>query len=548
MKFRMAFCLVILFLTKVLTVKAQKENKMPPRPKLVVGIVIDQMRWDYLYRYADRFSEGGFKKLQHKGFQCQQTFINFLPTFTAPGHATIYTGSVPAIHGIAANDWYDSETGKAWYCTEDTVETSVGTDSKAGKMSPRNLLTTTITDELRLATNMRSRTFGIGLKDRGSILPAGHLSNGSFWYDYVSGQFITSSYYRSELPKWLQDFNNRKLAKTYLSQPWELLQDLSQYRHSLPDSNAYEGKSKKETAPVFPHSSNENYTDVRYVPAGNTITFDMAKACLKGEKIGQGDATDFLCISLSATDYAGHRYGPNSLEMEDMYLRLDMEMANFLNHLDKTIGKGKYLLFLTADHGSAHNASYMKDLKIPAGSISESAFLKNLHEFAIENFGGIGAESFIRTVYNYQVFLNDAGIRKAGKSREEIKTKIREWLLLQSGIADVIDLENINKTPLPEPIRNRVVNGYNRRRSGSLQIILDPGWYSGYSSTTGTTHGSWNPYDSHIPLIWYGWKIRKGEDFERREMTDIAATLAALLHIQMPNGCIGKVIAPLLKK
>ncbi|MBS1589788.1 MAG: alkaline phosphatase family protein [Bacteroidetes bacterium] len=516
------------------------------RPKLVVGIVIDQMRWDYLYRFYDRFGNDGFKRLLNGGFSCAQTKINYLPAYTAPGHSCIYTGSVPSIHGIAGNDWIDIQSGKSVYCTEDNSVLPVGGSVSAGKMSPRNLLTTTITDELRLATNFQSRVFGISLKDRGAIIPAGHLANGAFWYDDSMGSFISSTYYGKSLPTWLSNFNNQHLPDSFLKQKWQLLFPENSYKQSLNDDNPYKGKIPGEKDSRFPHLQTQHlkYSTLRFTPWGNSYTIAASKACIEGEKLGLSvNQTDFLCISFSSTDYIGHTFSPNSMEVEDTYLRLDRDLADFFTYLDKKIGKGKYLLFLTADHGAAHNARFLIDNHVPAGNENEYQVGQHLRQFLKQE---TGYDSLVRGVENYQVIFNDDKIKQAGLTLKAIKSKVKNWFLQQPQVAYVVDMDNIAATPLPGNLSAMIANGYNRLRSGSMLIIYNPGWYHGYSPT-GTTHGTWHPYDTHIPLIWYGWKIKNGESQTPAMMEDIAATLAALLHIQMPNGCIGKPISELFK-
>lgn len=524
------------------------QDKQVKRPKLVVGIVVDQMRWDYLYRYYDRYSEGGFKRLMNEGFNCQNTLINYLPSFTAPGHTCAYTGSVPSIHGIAGNDWLDNISGKYWYCTEDTAVKSIGGSDAAGKMSPRNLLASTVTDELRLATNMHSKVFGVALKDRASILPAGHLANGSFWFDDATGNFITSTFYSNALPQWVVNFNGKRYADSFIKKQWNLLYPAHTYTQSIADNNNYETPFSGETAPVFPHtissSKNTNYYGLRYLPGGNTIVVKLAEACIKAEQLGQTGNTDFLCVSFSTPDYLGHRFAPNSVEVEDIYLRLDKELANLLNYLDRHVGEGDYTVFLTADHGAAHNPQYLRDIKMYAGITSDKAMASELNAYLGKKFK---AGALVDTIINYQVYLREDLITKTGVNRNDVKTAITTWLEKQDGVDYAIDLEFIGRIALPEPIREMVVNGYNRKRSGCIQLIPEPGWYSSDYGLKGTTHGTWNPYDTHIPLLWYGWGIPAGETFKPVHMTDIAATVAALLHIQMPNGCIGKPIPQIVK-
>lgn len=509
------------------------------RPKIVVGIVIDQMRWDYLYRYYERYGHSGFRRLLNKGYNCQQTHINYLPTYTAPGHACVYTGSVPAIHGIAGNDWVD-RSGNAMYCVRDTT-VAMTEETKDGPMSPANLLTTTVTDELRLATNFKSRVYGVALKDRGSILPAGHLANAAYWFNDLTGNFVSSSYYTNPNPDWLKAFNNRHIADSFVNEGWYPLYNADTYKQSVADSNRWEGAYKWETAATFPHLFNKlegekRHAAVKSIPGGNSLTLMMAKACIDGERLGTGDATDFLTISLSSTDYVGHRYAPNSMEAEDTYLRLDRDIANLLLFLDKQYGRNGYLLFLTADHGGAHNAGYLTDHGVPAGV--GMRVKEDLNTYLQQVFG---IDGLVVYTDNYQICYNEALIAGSGKDREVIRATTMAWLEARPEVANVIDLENIWRSTVPEPLRTMAINGYHNKRSGGIQMVLNPGWY-GSEHITGTTHGTWNPYDSHIPLIWYGWNIMPGETNEPVHMTDIAPTVATLLHIQMPNGCVGKPI------
>lgn len=522
---------------------AQQTNP-PARPKLVVGIVVDQMRWDYLYRFQSRYGKGGFMRLMNEGFNCQNTMISYLPSFTAPGHTCIYTGSVPAFHGVVANDWVDNRTGKSWYCTEDSTVKSIG-GGAAGLMSPKNLLASTITDELRLATNFRSRTFGISIKDRGSILPAGHTANAAYWYDGETGNFITSSFYMQQLPQWVSNFNNRNLNDSLMKLEWNTLYPIDSYVESTTDDNTYEGLNKGENKPVFPHKTSiaTDKGAIRSTPYGNTITRLMAQACIEAEQLGQRDETDFLAVSFSSTDYVGHQYAPNSVEIEDTYLRFDKDLELFLNYLDTKVGKGNYTVFLTADHGGAHNASYLQDKRIPAKSVTLAKITKQLNTFLQQKYGD---SSLVNSLMNYQVYMNEGAIVKDKLDREQVRTAIMNWFRIQDGITQVLDLEHPDKSIVPEPLKTMVTNGYYPNRCGTIQIIMDPGWYSGYANT-GTTHGSWNPYDTHIPLLWYGWGIKKGETSRITHMTDISATLAAMLHIQAPNACIGEVIEEVRK-
>lgn len=526
------------FLIILLTLSASAQKKSADRPKLVVGIVVDQMRWDYLYRYYDRYSQNGFKRLMKDGFKCEQTMLNYLPSYTAPGHSTIYTGALPAIHGICGNDWIEASTLQNRYCAQDDEANAIGGSQRAGKMSPRQMKSSTIGDELRLATNFRSRVFGISIKDRGAIFPAGHLANAAYWFDDSTGNFISSDYYCKALPDWLNAFNNKKWPDQLLATNWETLYPIDSYTQSIDDSNNYEELRKGELAPIFPHQlAAGNYKEIRSLPIGNTLSFKLAKTLIRNEALGQKKETDFLCLSLSSSDYVGHAYAPNSIEVEDLYLRLDKELASFLSFLDDETGEGNYLIFLTADHGAAHNAAFLKDNKIPAGILSEYQLKKDLNKLLLKKYG---TDSLVRAVMNYQVVLNERLIENKKIDREILKQSIILSCRQYAGMASVLDIENLYKSPVPNFLKELIQNGYFPSRCGPIALIYEPAWYS--DGPKGTTHGTWNPYDTHIPLLWYGWNIPAGASDEKNNVTNIAATLAALLHIQMPNGANGTVI------
>jgi predicted AlkP superfamily pyrophosphatase or phosphodiesterase len=517
-----------------------------PRPKLIVGVVVDQMRWDYLYRYFDRYEDGGFKRMIYDGFSCENTFINYLPSYTAVGHSTIFTGSVPAIHGITGNDWIDQTTGRHWYCTEDTIEQSVGTSSPEGKMSPRNLLVSTVTDELRLGTNFQSKVIGISLKDRAAILPAGHTANGAFWFDDATGNFITSTYYMKDLPQWVKDFNGNKVPEKLTANDWKPLYPIDTYKQSTEDEEPWEGLFGDEKTSIFPHHTaaafKQKIGSIRSTPFGNELTLDFAKAAIDGNKLGQGSATDFLTINCASTDYVGHMFGPNSIEVEDTYLRLDKELASFFKYLDEKVGKGNYTVFLSADHGAAHAIGFMKEHKIPADIFAGSRLLKNINDLLAQKFGITGLAI---SGMNYHINFNLKKIDSSDLNYDSIKKITVSYLQKQPGVEFAADIDNIGEAPIPEPIKAMIINGYNSKRCGSVIIIPEPGGFEG--SMRGTTHGNWNPYDTHIPLLFMGWGIKHGVTNHKIYMTDIAPTIAALLHIQMPNGCVGEVIGEVRK-
>ena len=509
-------------------------------PKLVVGVVVDQMRWDFLYRYSDRYTADGFKRLLREGFSCENTYIPYLPTYTAPGHTCIYTGSVPSLHGILGNSWYSRAKKRNIYCTEDDSVRTVGSASVAGQMSPRNMMATTVTDELRIATNFRSKTIGVALKDRGAILPAGHAANAAYWFDNSSGGWISSTYYMNELPGWVSKLNARKLPDQYLKQTWKTLFPINTYLQSTADAKSYEGKLPGEDN-TFDHETgtivNNKYESFRYTPLANTYTIDMAKAAIEGEALGKRGVTDFLTVSFSSPDYAGHAFGPNSIEVEDMYLRLDRDLGAFLKYLDGAVGKGNYLLFLTADHGVANVPGFMRENKMPAGEAADASVRRSVNEALKKQYG---VSTLVTSVLNYQVFLNDSLLTANKLDKNAVKGSVIEALLQHPGIDKAVDLETVESSSLPEQVKKVIVNGYNQRLSGDVQFVFKPQWFDGWNS--GTSHGAWNPYDAHIPLVFFGWNIKPGKLMREVYMTDIAPTVASLLRIQRPNATVGEAI------
>lgn len=531
-------------------IQAQVKNTNVPRPKLVVGIMVDQMRWDYLYRFYERYGNGGFKRMLNEGFSCENAYINYAPSVTAIGHSTVYTGSVPAIHGITGNDWIIQATGENMYCAADSTVSTVGSSSvAAGKMSPKNMLVTTMTDELRLATNFRSKVIAIASKDRGAILPGGHTANAAYWYDGGSGNWITSTYYMNALPAWVTKFNEQKYPEKYLKQDWNTLYPIETYVQSTKDNVPYEGKFPGMNTPTFPVKTSEMLNRglglLTSTPYGSSLTLDLAKAAVENEAMGADEITDFLAISISSPDYIGHQFGPNSIEVEDTYLRLDRDLASMFNYLDTKIGKGNYTVFLSADHAAQHNAGFLVDNKVNAGVFQGSPVLKELNskleaEFKVKDL----AKSFS----NYAVTYNNKSIEANKLNEDAIKKTTIEFLKKQDGVAFVVDVLNARNSTIPEKYMEKVINGYHPKRSGPVRIILDPAWYSGSSPrSTGATHGTMNPADTHIPMVFMGWGIKHGKTNVPYNMTDIAPTITGLLKIQEPNGNIGKAVNEALK-
>jgi len=520
------------------------------KPKLVVGIVIDQMRYDYLDRYWNKFSDDGFKKIIKGGFNCKNTHYNYMPTYTGPGHASIYAGTTPENHGIIANDWYNKKTKKMIYCAEDTTVKTIGSTSKDGLMSPKNMITTTITDQIKLNTNFRGKVIGISLKDRGAILPAGHKADAAYWFEGKNtGKWISSSYYFNELPKWVQEVNKKNSANTYLSKPWNTLLPIAEYTESIADNNPYEGVFDGEKTPTFPHNlpalrdKNENYSLIKNTPFGNNITTEMALAAIIGEKLGEDEITDFLALSYSSPDYIGHQFGPMSVEVQDNYLRLDQDIAQLLAYLESKFGKDEILIFITADHGAVDVPQFLIDNHIPAGYFDKKKMAVDLKSFCLAKWN---VADLIENISNNNVFLNHESIAKNNLNVAQIEQEIANYLLTFEGVSQTFTATTLKTTVITENIAANIQRGFSQSRSGDVIYVLASGWINdGYH--TGTTHGSPYHYDTHVPLLWYGHQIPKGETTKKVVIPDIAATLAVLLNINAPSACTGNPIKDLIK-
>ena len=516
-------------------------------PKLVVGIVVDQMRADFLYRYEKKYGDGGFRRLLKGGFTCHNTQYDYALTATAAGHASIYSGSVPAIHGIVGNDWYDLTQARGVYCVEDTSVRGVGhPNALPARFSPRNLLVTTIADQLALATNFRSKAVGIALKDRSAILSAGHAARGAYWFDSRTGTWVTSSFYQPQLPAWVEALNARKLPAQYSQRGWKTLRPVSEYAESTADDQPYEYKLPGKSASSFPYEmagpAGAMFELLTYTPWGNTLTKEMALAALKGEQLGRGSATDFLAISFSTPDLVGHSFGPTSVEQEDIFLRLDAEIADLLTALDSWVGPEGYTVFLTGDHGVMDVPAYWQAHHLPAGLIDPRQFSQTLNQALLEAFG---PGSYIQMgSINDQLYLNQALLREKNVSVSAVQQALQQRLTTIPGVANLINLRALAQASLPDGQLSLYKNSYHSRRSGDLQLIYQPGWFVGLP--IGTTHGSAYTYDRQVPCIFYGRGIRQGETRRATSPSDIAPTLSALLRMLPPSGTTGQPVGEAL--
>ena len=527
-----------------ITTTSQSQND---NPKLVVGIVVDQMRYDYLTRFYDKYGEGGFKRMINEGFNCKNNHYNYIPTKTGPGHASIFTGTTPKYHGIIGNDWFSKELMRNINCVEDNSVEPVGTDSKDGKKSPVQMQVTTFADENRLFTQMKGKTIGISLKHRGAIFAAGHTANAAYWWDYDhngKGNWISSTFYMDALPQWVNEFNASGIAQDYFK-TWNTLYDISTYEESGTDSNAYERILIGENESGFPHKLDELKNDnggfhvIANSPFGNSLTTDFVLKAIEAEQLGMDAITDVLTVSYSSTDKVGHDYGPNSIEVEDTYLRLDLELERLFNALDQMVGKGDYTVFLTSDHGAPHVPSYLKDQRIPSGLFDLNALLKAVNDDLFKTYQ---VSDLALSRINNQIFLDHKKIEEHKIDIQELKTKVSQKLLSYELISNVYMTSAINL--FPESVGYQEImlfNGHHQKRSGDViftftpEVFKDTNW-----NRTGTDHHTGFNYDTHVPLLFFGKGIKHGQTLKRTHITDIAPTVSSLLGISFPNASIGE--------
>lgn len=525
-----------------ISVKGQNLNSV----KLIVGVVIDQMRFNDLYRYYPYYGENGFKKLIKEGTNFTFAHYNYEVTNTGPGHASIYTGTTPYYHGIINNDFYHRSLGKNIYCVDDSEVSSVGSNTENGKKSPRNLLSTTITDELKLFTNKKSKVVSIAIKDRSAILPGGHMADGVFWYDNKIGAFISSTYYMKQLPNWLEDFNKKRFVEKYMSQSWELLLPKEAYSVNPKDDSPYENDIFKEGKTSFLHifenlTITEKYDKFQYTPFANQIIIELAKEVVINEGLGNDSITDFLAISFSSPDYIGHTFGNFSYEVMDTYVRLDRQLEDLIAFLDSEIGKNNYLLFLTSDHAAIETPGILRENKIPTGGIGSSRILDSLKAFSIREYGSI---EIIENFSGKQLYLNRSYIQEKKLDNEVVEKSFARYLRVTFPEIQTILTRSFleTQTATRNPI-SFLINGWHPSLSGDVVFNLRPGYLNNLLER-GTTHGSSYNYDTHIPLIFYGWNIPNQEINDPVWIVDIASTIANILKINEPNACIGK---PILK-
>jgi len=527
-----------------ISITALCQSKETTQPKLIVGIVVDQMRYDYLARFSHLFGEDGFKRLMNEGANFHNHNFSYAPTYTGPGHAAIYTGSTPTVNGIVGNDWYDRKLQREIYITDDSTQTGVGTDGSAGKMGPHKLLSTTLLNELENFAAGESKTIAISMKDRGAIMPAGGNADAAYWFaGGDEGNWISSSHYLKQLPDWVNDFNNQKRKDQLLNSEWNLLLEKERYKTYRADNNPYEYNFRDMIRPAFPYElselreSNGNYDLLKATPSGNAYTTEFAISALEKENMGTDDVTDFLSVSYSATDYLGHQFGPYSLEIQDTYARFDRDIATLLKELDKKVGEGNYMVFLTADHGAVPNPAFLKSENLPADYLPYHDLINQVQEELTEKYGsGDWVEHFI----NDQIYLNRKLIAEKNLNVKKVSRFVVEVALQFEGVSNAISSWDLH-TAAQDGVFEIIKNGHHQKRSGEVALVVAPGWLTSYSYQ-GTTHGAPYSYDTHVPLIFYGNQAPSGNYYSPTYIRDIAPTISALLRMSQPSGCTGNPI------
>lgn len=538
------FSLNMLWLVSFLSLYAQNNQ-----PKLAVGIVVDQMRMEYLYRFASGFGADGFNRLLHEGFVCYNTQINYVPTFTGPGHASIYSGTTPKYHGIAGNDWYDRESRKTMYCASDSLAETVGNDKNTkGSYSARNILVPNLGDALKLSTAKHGLVYAVSLKDRASAFPAGHAADGAYWFDKKTGNFVTSTYYAKSLPEWLTKFNKLRKAESYLDSTWKPV--ALGYPNSLPENEYLKYTHSKGldslsqmTLRQTLKKGEKSYNPVYNSPFGNKLLTDLAIATIQNTGIGKDTYPDLLAISYSSPDAVGHTYGPQSIELNDTYIRLDAELARLFEALDANVGKGNYVVFLTADHGMTDIPGLLAENKIPGGYFSLDRIINETKLMLKTQYG---ENKWIEGFVDGQIYLNHALIAEKKLDLTEIQNRIASFVRTKKGVSDVFTANQLTSRDFTTEMGGRVQKGFHNQRSGDVWILALPGWMDENDGST-ATHGSAFISDTNIPLIWYGANIPKGSSYQRYDITDIAPTVSALLHIMYPAAAIGNPIPEVFK-
>ena len=511
----------------------------PDRPKLVLVLVVDQFRFDYLMRFRPYFVKGGFNRLLEGGAVFTDCRYDYATTMTGPGHATLLTGAYPDGHGIIENNWYDRDRQREVYCVEDLSTRMVANrqePSASPGYSPRNLTVSTLGDELRMATDFRSKAISIALKDRAAVLMGGHTASAAYWLDPGSGRFVTSTYYLPTLPAWADDFNQKSPVSRYCGQKWQALEE----------TPGAEGKVLSEFEP----SPGETCPDPKFLgwldntPYMNQIELGFASAAIRNERLGQGPDTDILTLSLSVNDYIGHEFGPYSKEVVDTTLRTDRDLAAFFDDLDKQVGLDNVWIAFSADHGVAPSPAFIQEHSLGIG-LAQPATIRGAAEKALTQAFGPGP--WIEDQDETYLFLNRETMKKRNVPESEAEEVAAQAAASQPDVAAAFTRTQFLTGGLPHsPLARKAAHSFNSKRSGDVFMVFMP-YAVPSSNPNGTTHGTpWN-YDTQVPLILWGSAFKPGFYATACQPIDLAATLAARLGLTQPSGAEGTPLSLSLK-
>lgn len=538
-------CPFILLLLLLLTPFADADNNTSDvHPKLLLMITIDQLRGYIPWQLKDRFGKGGFRYLMERGTSFRNAHYQHSNTLTAVGHATLFTGGHTAQHGITGNNWYNRYTHQSVYCVADPSHPVIGQQKRdTDGASPQNLTSSTIGDELIAASGNRSRVFSVSIKDRGAIIPAGRKGK-AFWYDPESGNFISSTYYYDDYPAWVKRWNNARKADNYISSPWALLHDVASYIHGSADDRSTE-RPVGALGRTFPHPASRNYSVLRYTPMADELTLDFVTALMREEKVGKGVNTDLLAISFSATDYIGHRYGPNSLEAEDNQLRLDQTLAKLFQMIDQLVGLKNTLVVLSSDHGGDAIPEHRTKLGIPAGRHAPDMLISEMNRVLKDHFSI--SEDLIITYLHPSIYLNTDLITTLDLEVEKVENVLAKALLKLPGISQAVTRTALLIGELPNnPISQKIQNAFHPTRSGNVLLVQEQYWFLNENISVAAVHGSPYSYDTHVPIMFAGTTILPKIVNQLVSPADIAATVANLLDIPTPSGSIGQPLIEVL--
>ena len=514
----------------------------PDKPKLVIAIVVEEMKYDQLEKFRDKLGENGIKRLINEGTYFKNASFQYMLTQSAPGHATIATGAEPSVNGITSDDWYVPLKNELINCSRDINVNAVGGSFESGLNSPVNLLVSTFSDELALSTNGRAKVFGVGLRESSAIFSAGHAANAAYWFDNKTGTWMSSSYYLKELPIWVNDFNAMKFSDVYLNSTWSLLKSEKDYVDCLPDSNKFEigfngiNYFPYDLKKIRSESGSKDYSLLRETPFGNSLTTDFAIRLIKNERLGKGDVTDYISICYSATDYIAHRFGPSSVEMGDAIFRLDDDIKNLLSFVNDSIGKKNVLIYFTAAHGISEIPAVLEMNRIPSGYFQQNQALQLLRTYLNAVYG---EGDWVKGYSERQIFLNRTLIEDARLSLDDVQKKVARFLVQFTGVAAAYPYSAFEANDFSSGNLKRIINNFSPQRSGDVIVALNPGWVEKQSDYV-TNHNSPYEYDTHVPLIWYGWTMNRATVMRQVNMIDIAATLSTLCKVPYPNACSGE--------